>query len=792
MAISGHKSARNVPCLTQVNVGILRSFIVLLLFNQWAIILVLYFLHNYHAYRCGLVADLKRSEIMESKKQRSRIKKHGKNKKNHSVPSNQQTRNTKSQRRKVQRSTKDKKQEISSEEEWDDLSDISDVSADTGDLESSEDYEDTDDFIDSESDESSSEITRDPLDESSDSAQHGRTKPHSPPPSPPENIANSQRKNRKKVGKAGDVSVGMSFKEQGNSSHRKSGNSSLRKCGNASPRKPKKSITKKTGKPPTLKPVVVMDRRGTGRTGRSQSFELQSPPKPASAQVVSKRTVGNPWHARARKTNMSRSMGGNDVDEIQRPFSAGANQVTVGAVYEETDFDIADFNLRNFMPQKKKNAQKRKKKKAKRKSKANAQTIGQQQQQRGNVQRQQQGGQQGQNHQVRRQDIRHQHQDVKSQGAPPRDHSVLNQVDYVEYSSSCPSLGVLSPQHYQQNEYPSATNSRHVNQVDIPYLQRISPHAIPPQGHCDWNGGIMRGSKSSNQLSNIANVHRYESYDRRNPYFTQRPFPDSVRGHGGSDPRAYQVQQQEPRVNAVREYPHIVDEPIPMVPMTASTNDLDSNHHSNKSKPQMRNNHVHTNVVMESHRHCVPQRAWICSSCSTLNAAGSTACELCSSPQPTLCAPQFPEDESSGEHFDFDFNVHDIINEPDQRNDPVDTVPEEFVQRKRKNSACSSFFGPQDDNEEVTHDAVFKVGHLVLYEDDLGGGQTKTISGVIAEIKDGSESLFPIKIEFEEKNRLSQTVRKNRWVLPQELRKINTKVAEQGEKVEQMVYARQR
>jgi len=184
---------------------------------------------------------------------------------------------------------------------------------------------------------------------------------------------------------------------------------------------------------------------------------------------------------------------------------------------------------------------------------------------------------------------------------------------------------------------------------------------------------------------------------------------------------------------------------------------------------------------------------WSCPSCSFLNDVGNVACELCSSVKP-IDESDEPQDES--QELDFDFNVEDIMNdvvgtsggsahssgsamvfgsiEGSKAVPDVNRFVEEQVDPAGRLddglSFNSLFFGDYSEENELPELTIssFAIGERVRYESD---SHPVPIHGVVVEIRDSSKSLYPIRIEYVEKNGFSENVQKFMWVLPSELTK---------------------
>lgn len=206
-------------------------------------------------------------------------------------------------------------------------------------------------------------------------------------------------------------------------------------------------------------------------------------------------------------------------------------------------------------------------------------------------------------------------------------------------------------------------------------------------------------------------------------------------------------------------------------------------------------------VDAPSNEASMDRHPWICPSCSFLNEIGSAACELCSSVRP-IDESDEPQGGSLDEgSLDFDFNIEEIMNEtgiptstgndteglpngsslsvPVDKTDPVpDVDTPTFTDATPKTSILdglsfnSLFFGDYPEETalpDLTVSCEYEVGQMVRYKSESQG---TPIQGVVVEIRDESESLYPIRIEYEEHNR-----QKFMWVLPQELAKIDSKHA---------------
>lgn len=196
-------------------------------------------------------------------------------------------------------------------------------------------------------------------------------------------------------------------------------------------------------------------------------------------------------------------------------------------------------------------------------------------------------------------------------------------------------------------------------------------------------------------------------------------------------------------------------------------------------------------------------KQWTCSHCSFLNDIRSTACDLCSSVRPSSLTT---DDSEHSESIDLNFEMNVILksvaeqrqtyvandsmlytnnstagdkSESDSDGYSSQQVYEAIAnahrtshlrssinlnlshhRRSRKNSKSSSSDGRSLMN--------YAIGDQVLHNKSDG----QSIQGIIVEIRDHSESLYPIRIEYLRANQFGSHTKHHLWVLPQELVKV--------------------
>jgi len=147
--------------------------------------------------------------------------------------------------------------------------------------------------------------------------------------------------------------------------------------------------------------------------------------------------------------------------------------------------------------------------------------------------------------------------------------------------------------------------------------------------------------------------------------------------------------------------------------------------------------------------------------------------------------------------LDFDFDAQEVLARADSSTNVSGLVPAATAvsdaQRNEKVSLDTPllqdlFFGTlsrhhsfrtngDSDDDQHSIAALFSIGDRVLHQTqtgaDNGDGESVTIQGTVVEIRDVSESPFPIKIEYFVEECEQRNVRKYLWVLPEELLKIN-------------------